>query len=110
VLLVESDAVARRELTQALRRAGVPVRDVSSIAEIERWPAGDIVVTEAQRYTPWWKTVGATHVVVIADTPEEGLSACARGATAWIERQAHPEYLVAMVRTFLRTDGIRDAV
>jgi hypothetical protein len=110
VLLVQSDSSERRELTRALRRAGVPVRDVSSIAEIERWPTGDIVVTEAQRFTPWWKTVGATHIVVIVNTPEEGASVWERGATAWIDRHADPDSLVAMIRSFLGTDEMRDAV
>jgi len=110
VLLVQSDGVQRRELTRALRRAGVAVRDVSSIAEVERWPAGDVVVTEAERFTPWWKSVGATHVVVIVDTPEEGASVCERGADAWIEQHAHPDCLVAMVQSFLDADEMRDAV
>jgi hypothetical protein len=101
VLLVESDAIERRKLTLALRQAGLPVLDVSSIAEVERWPKGDIVITEAERFTEWWKSVGATHVVVLADTPEEGAAACAQGATIWVQRRAHPDRLVAILRTFL---------
>ena len=105
MLLVESDAIERRKLTAALRGAGLPVFDVGSIADLERWPKGDIVITEAQRYTPWWTSVGATHVVVLADTPEEGAAACAQGATVWVQRRANPDRLVSILRAFIGNTG-----
>jgi hypothetical protein len=101
MLLLESDAKERLKLTVALSRAGLPVLGVSSMAEVERWPAGDIVITEARRFTAWWKSVGATHVVVMANTPEEGAAACALGATVWVQRKANPDRLVAIIRACL---------
>lgn len=102
MLLLESDAEERARLTGALQDAGLPVRGVSSIAEIERWPAGDLVITDAERFTSWWKEMGATHVVVIANTPEEGAAACAEGATMWVLRTSDTERLVEAVKSILQ--------
>jgi DNA-binding response OmpR family regulator len=101
MLLLESDADERTRLTEALEDAGLPVLGVSSIAEVERWPAGDVVITGAERFTHWWKQMGATHVVVIASTPEEGAAACAQGATMWILRPCDTTQLVAAVKAIL---------
>jgi hypothetical protein len=94
VLLVEGDANRRMQLSQALRSEGMPVMAVSGIAEVERWPAGEVVVTDARRFTPLWKETGAAHVVVLADTDEEGMEACVRGACAWIPRHCAPGALI----------------
>jgi DNA-binding response OmpR family regulator len=104
MLLVESDADRRRTLSQALRHAGLPVLEVSSIAEVERWPIGEIVITEARRFTRWWKQIGAAHVIVLANTPEEGAAACAAGATTWIQRSASPDRLVSLLQSFVSRD------
>jgi DNA-binding response OmpR family regulator len=104
MLLLESDADERERLTEALEEAGLPVLGVSSIAEIERWPAGDVVITDVERFTSWWKEMGATHVVVIASTPEEGAAACEQGATMWVLRPCNPEQLVAAVKSILDTE------
>jgi hypothetical protein len=105
MLLLESDVDERRKLTIALKQAGLPVLGVASIAEVERWPTGDIVITEARRYTQWWKNVGATHVVVLANSPEEGAAACAAGATVWVQRKANPDHLVAILRGFMTNES-----
>ena len=99
MLLLESDARERARLTKALEGAGLLVQGVSSIAEIERWPAGDIVITPAERFTSWWQKMGATHVIVLARTPEEGVAACARGASRWVLRPCTPAQLVEAVRS-----------
>ena len=101
MLLLESDARERIRLTEALEGAGWPVRGVSSIAEVERWPTGDLVITAADRFTMWWKEMGATDVVVLATTPEEGAAACARGATMWVLKPCNTEQLVSAVRSIL---------
>ena len=101
MLLLESDAVERIRLTEALQEAGLPVLGVSSIAEVERWPAGDVVITAAERFTTWWKEMGATHVLVLASTPEDGAAACERGATMWVLRPCDTQQLVAAVRSIL---------
>jgi DNA-binding response OmpR family regulator len=101
MLLLESDSEERLRLTEALEEAGLPVRGVSSIAEVERWPSGDVVITAADRFTMWWKEMGATHVLVLANTPEEGAAACARGATMWVLRPCSPQQLIAAVKAVL---------
>jgi hypothetical protein len=88
-------------LARALRGAGLRVVAAPSIAHVQRWPAGDIVVTEAERFTPMWKTLGATHVVVLADTEEDGLECCASGATLWLPRGCQPHLLVDAVEAVM---------
>ena len=97
MLLVEGDYARRSRLSRALRAEGMPVVAVGGIADVERWPAGDVVVTESRRFTPLWKEIGAAHVVVLADTDEEGMAACARGACAWVLRDAHAGMLIGVL-------------
>jgi hypothetical protein len=101
MLLLESDADERIRLTEALQEAGLPVQGVASIAEIERWPTGGVVITAAERFTTWWHEMGATHVLVLASTPEDGAAACARGAAMWVLRPCNTQQLVAAVRSIL---------
>jgi CheY-like chemotaxis protein len=97
VLLVEGDDERRSHLSRALRAEGMPVTAVSGIAEVERWPAGDVVVTESRRFTTLWKETGAMHVVVLADTDEDGIDACIRGASVWVPRDAHADTLIGVL-------------
>jgi DNA-binding NarL/FixJ family response regulator len=69
-----------------------------------RWPSGDVVVTGAERFTSLWQEMGATHVVVIASSPEEGAAACARGATMWVLRPCNSDALVQAVKSILGTE------
>ena len=94
MLLVEGNDERRSRLSRALRAAGMPVLAVRGIAEVERWPAGDVVVTESRRFTPLWKDTGAVHVIVLADTTDDGTDACRRGACAWVPRHAPPHALI----------------
>jgi hypothetical protein len=94
VLVIESDAARRTAFVQRLCAIGIAVTSVASICEIERWPTGDVVVTDATHFTPFWVTVGATHVVVITDSDADGIDVCRRGATAWVPRSLGPEGLV----------------
>lgn len=103
VLLVEPDAARRLALMTALEDAGVTVVGAAHIGDVERWPAGELVVTDVYRFTPWWKDVGATDVIVLADTPEQGTDACDRGAAAWLPRTCPPATLVALVLRSIRT-------
>jgi hypothetical protein len=97
MLLVESDHRRRAQLSEALRTAGFPVTAVGRIAEVERWPDDQVVITDAERFTRWWTEVGASHVIVLTNDPREGESACSQGATAWIERTCPPERLLAVL-------------
>lgn len=101
MLLVQFDHTERARLTSLLEDAGLPVHSAASMADVERWPAGEIVITSADRFTPWWKQVGATHVLVIARSAEEGQAACDRGAATWMPESCPPEQLVAAVRACL---------
>lgn len=98
MLLIEGDSERRAQLATALAASGITVVAVASIAEIERWPEGDVVVTDSDRFTPWWVQVGASHVIVLADTAEQGVDACAHGATAWVPRTCSPETLIGTIR------------
>jgi len=102
VLLIESDAERRLQLRSALQASGIAVEAVACISDIERWPAGKVVVTDGERFTPWWTQVGATHVIVLADTAEQGIDACLRGATAWVPRGCAPAALVVKVHSLRR--------
>lgn len=101
VLLIEADPARRAQLSTALAASGMTVMAVSCIAEVERWPTGDVVVTDSDRFTPWWTRVGAAHVVVLADSEAEGEEACHRGASAWVPRTCSPEALVGTIRDLL---------
>ncbi len=98
VLLIEADTQRRTQLATALVKSGIAVIAVGSIAEIERWPEGDVVVTDVERFTPWWVQVGASHVVVLADTAEQGVDACQRGASAWVPRTCNASLLIGTLR------------
>jgi hypothetical protein len=65
-------------------KAGVPIVTVRHIAEMERWPVGQIVVTDLDRVTPFWTTVGAAHVLAVVEHAAEGPAALERGATGWL--------------------------
>lgn len=97
MLLVESDDHRRAQLTDVLRTAGFPVTAVGRIAEVERWPADEVVITDSARFTRWWTEVGASHVIVLANTAREGEIACNEGATTWVDRTCAPERLVEVL-------------
>src|SRR5688500_16472734 len=97
MVLVESNDERRHEITTALRAGGVWVLAVGRMAELEQWPDGEVVVTESSSFTPWWKHVGASHVVVLADTAALGMEACQLGASMWVGRLCAPRVLLAML-------------
>src|SRR5258705_13198187 len=97
VLLIEADRERLRSLSSAVREAGMSVVAVDRIAKVKRWPAGYTVVTDHDHFTPLWNQVGAGAVIVLADTPAQGVASCVRGATAWLPRRSSPDMLVAVV-------------
>jgi hypothetical protein len=105
MVLIESNAERRKELATALRSTGNVVVAASRIAEVERWPIGEIVVAESSFFTPLWNDVGATHVVVLADSPALGRHAVATGASAWVPRHCEPGDLLALIRTLTDVRG-----
>jgi hypothetical protein len=99
MLLIESNEERRNALVAALRAAGNDVTAVASMTDCGQWPSGQVVIVESAAFTPWWKHVGATTVLVLADTSDEGIAACARGATAWVPRHSPPEAVLAALRS-----------
>lgn len=87
MLVVESNPDLCRYLVEACLTRRIPARGVSRIADIERWPRGQVVVTDMAHLTPLWKEVGARAVIVLVDGAEEGNAALDRGATAWLPRK-----------------------
>ena len=97
VLLLEPDCTRLVQLSTGLRDAGFDVIATARIAEVERWPQGMLVVTDADYFTPWWTHVGASGAVVLARTREQGIEARRIGATAWILRNCSPGALVRVM-------------
>ena len=106
-LLLESDPIRLARLHDGLQRAGVDVIAVTNIAEVERWPSGACVITDAARVTPWWSAVGATGVIALANTPEQGAAACQRGATRWLPRDCTIPMLVAALNAMCTSEQKR---
>jgi hypothetical protein len=94
-VILESDPIRLARLHDGLRRAGIDTIAVRHIAEVERWPSDACVITDVARVTPWWSRVGATGVIAMANTPEQGAAACQRGATRWLPRDCTIATLVA---------------
>jgi hypothetical protein len=106
VLVLEPDAQRRDQLARACEGAGFTVTAVARIAEIERWPDGDVVVGGAEHFSEMWKRLGAAHVIVLSNTPSEGIDACTRGAAAWIPRLCSPEALIAILVSVNRGEAV----
>jgi hypothetical protein len=81
VLVVVSDPAHRRAIVQECLAAGASVVGVGSIADVEHWPVGQIVIVDAAHLTPLWLSVGAREVVLLASSVEEGNAAMCNGAT-----------------------------
>lgn len=98
VLIIEAEAGRRESLARCLGAVGVRVTAVAGIADVIRWPDGEIVVTDFPHFTPLWVAVGASHVVVLTDSFQEGAEACRQGATTWVPRLSPPDDLLAALR------------
>jgi hypothetical protein len=98
MLLIDSNTKRREQLAMVFRSAGCAVLAVGRIADVERWPRGEAVVTEAASFTPLWTDVGATHVIVLAESPAQGFKACNSGATAWVPAGCAPHVVLSQLR------------
>ena len=103
LVVLDSDPFRRASLARTLRAAGFQVSTFGSIAEMERWPVGVVLLIDLPLFTPWWQSVGARQVMVMAPTPAGGQAACARGASAWISHTCTPEALITLARNACRT-------
>ena len=95
VLLLDLDTRRRNQLASVLRGKGFEISVISYIAEIERWPAGQIVVVDAARFTPWWIEVGAVRVVVLSATAVEETRMYKGVPCMWMSHGAGPDALIA---------------
>jgi hypothetical protein len=95
VLLLDLDTRRRNQLASVLRGNGFEISVMSHIAEIERWPAGQIVVVDAARFTPWWIEVGAVRVVVLSAAAVEESRVYDGVPCMWIPCGAGPDALIA---------------
>ena len=98
ILVIVRDAAHRATLEAACQAVGLSVVGVSSILEIAKWPAGQVVVTDAAHVTPFWRSVGAVEVLVLAANAREAVAALATGATQWMRATEHPNAVAARVR------------
>ena len=105
VLLLSADPECRSEFAAALRSRGFEVCAVRHIAEIQRWPIGEIVVVDAHQFTPWWAVVGAAHVVVLSDASEQLEKISSGVPSTWIRRESGPEALIAALKSLALTTG-----
>ena len=95
VLLLDIDAHRRRRLAAALRNRGFEVSVAGAIADLERWPSGQIVVVDAARFTPWWAEVGAVRVLVLSDSETPINLTCEGVPCTWLPNAADAESLIA---------------
>lgn len=72
---------------------------VGSVAEVERWPIGQVVITDAAHLTPFWRQVGAIEVIVLVPHGHAMVEAVECGATRWLQPQPPPDVVAAMALT-----------
>ena len=95
VLLIDPDLQRREQLAHVLRERGFTFSVMSHIAEIERWPVGQIVVVDAARFTPWWVEVGAARIVVLSGATVSEIQVYDGVPGRWIPHGSGPDALLA---------------
>jgi hypothetical protein len=99
VLIVVADPARRAGLEQACRAAGVRARGAGSVAELERWPDGEMVITDAAYVTPLWHEFGAADVIALVENAEQGVAALGRGASKWLQHGSSVVDIAASARS-----------
>ena len=102
VVFVDANDGRRQTLVQCLEREGIPVVSAGSVAELEGWPIGKVLVTHAGAVTPLWFDMGAAHVVVLADSDEERALASAITHERATVANGDPAALLASLRTIAK--------
>ena len=103
VVFLDDNDGRRQKLVQCLEREGIPVVAAASVAELEGWPVGKVLVTPAASLTPLWFDIGAAHVVVLADSDEErALASGFRHERATVAN-GDPAALLASLRTIAKS-------
>ena len=97
MLIVVASPTRRASLVAVCRAAGLRVRGVGSVAELEQWPDRETVIVDAAYLTPLWHELGAVDVIAHVDTAEEGFSALGRGASHWLPLDSSVAEITAAV-------------
>jgi hypothetical protein len=105
LFVVESDVQLRSMVVETCRAAGIEVVGVARIAEMERWPEGQILLTDIAHLTTWWTKVGALEVIALVDHPEEGFAALTNGATGWLRRD---RISMATLKTIVALNSLKE--
>ena len=107
VVVLDAEDARREQTVSSLRADGIRVVAASRIANLERWPVGEVLVTDAAHATRWWSEVGATHVIVLADTDEERSLAERSGASA-VLASGNSAALLAILRSVAELQSVAD--
>ena len=102
VVFVDDNDNRRQKLVQCLEREGIPVVSAGSVAELEGWPNGKVLVTHARAVTPLWFDMGAAHVVVLADSDEERALASGIAHERATVANGDPAALLTSLRTIAK--------
>ncbi len=105
VVFIDDNDGRRQRLVQCLEREGIPVVSASSVAELEGWPVGKVLVTHAASSIPLWFDMGAAHVVVLADSDEERARASEIRHERATVANGDPAMLLATLRTIVKSDA-----
>ena len=103
VVFIDGNHGRRQTLVKCLEHEGIPVVAASSVAELEGWPIGKVLVTHAAAVTPVWFDMGAAHVVVLADSDEERALAAGIGHDRATIASGDPAVLLASLRTIAKS-------
>ena len=97
VVLLDRDSARCQRLTALLRANGIRVTSANRIADLERWPVEDVLITDRANASPSWKAVGVTHIIVLVQSAEDRLAAQRMGAVATVQDH-NPAALLSILR------------
>jgi hypothetical protein len=109
VVFIDGNDGRRQTLVKCLEREGIPVVAAGSVAELEGWPVGKVLVTHAASVTPLWFDMGASHVVVLADSDEERALAARMNHERATVADGEPAALLASLRNIAKTSGMTES-
>ena len=99
VVILDGNDQRREELVSCLQSEGIPVIAAASVAELEGWPVGKVLVANVDAVTPLWLDMGAAHMVVLADSEQERARAAEISHARATVADGKPAALLASLRT-----------
>ena len=103
VVFIDGNEHRREKLVKCLEREGIPVVTARTVAELEGWPIGKVLVTQAASVTPLWFDMGAAHIVVLADSDEERALAAEINHERATVADGEPAALLASLRSIAKS-------